>query len=116
MNEHLALGSAGEKVAADWLEQKGYTIVAQNFRWGKTEIDIVATRNEWLHIVEVKTSSSVTWGPPELRVHPKKMRVLQRAAGVLLRSNNRKWLQYDIIAITWIKGEAPLIELIEDVS
>jgi putative endonuclease len=116
MNEQLSLGCAGEALAADWLQQNGYTIVARNFRWGKTEIDIVATRGEWLHIVEVKTSSSTTWGPPEQRVDPRKMSVLQRAAGVLLQVTKRKWIQYDVIAITWKKGEKPLIELIEDLS
>ena len=116
MNEHLSLGSTGESLAADWLREKGYTLLARNFRWGKTEIDIVATRGEWLHIVEVKTRSSTAWGPPEQRVHSHKMRVLQRAAGALLQLSKRKWIQYDIIAITWKKGEAPLIELIEDVT
>jgi putative endonuclease len=116
MYEHLSLGSAGETVAADWLQQNGYTVLVRNFRWGKTEIDIVATRGEWLHIVEVKTSSSATWGRPEQRVRPQKMRVLQRAAAVLLQRTKRKWIQYDVIAITWKKGETPLIELIEDVT
>jgi hypothetical protein len=41
---------------------------------------------------------------------------LQRAAGVLLQLTGRKWIQYDVIAITWKKGEVPLIELIEDLS
>jgi putative endonuclease len=72
MNKHLALGSAGEQLAAQWLQQKGYTILQQNFRWGKTEIDIVATKGEWLHIVEVKTSSTDKWGTPEMRVDQKK--------------------------------------------
>ena len=116
MNRHHALGQAGENIAAVWLTDQGYTLVARNFRWGKTEIDIVATRGEWLHIIEVKTSSADTWGTPELRVHPKKMRTLQRAAVVLLRQTNRKWLQYDVLAITWKKNEAPLIELFEDLS
>ncbi|MFM8806502.1 MAG: YraN family protein [Sphingomonadales bacterium] len=116
MKEHLTLGNAGESLAADWLEQHGYTVLVRNFRWGKTEIDIVATRGEWLHVVEVKTSSSATWGPPEQRVHSQKMNVLRRAAGVLLQLTKRKWMQYDVIAITWKKGEAPLIELIEDVT
>ena len=116
MNEHLALGSAGERLAAEWLQQNGYRVVTQNFRWGKTEIDIVAIRGEWLHIVEVKTSSTNRWGPPELRVHRRKMCFLQRAAGALLQLTGRKWIQYDVIAITWKKGEVPLIELIEDLS
>ena len=116
MNEHILLGSAGESLAANWLEQNGYTLMARNFRWGKTEIDIVATRGEWLHVIEVKTSSSTAWGPPEQRVHSHKLKVLQRAAGVLLRLSKRKWIQYDVIAITWKKGEPPFIELIEDIT
>lgn len=44
------------------------------------------------------------------------MIVMQRAAAVLLNQTHRKWVQYDIVAITWKKGETPLIELIEDVS
>jgi putative endonuclease len=116
MNKHLALGSAGEQLAAQWLQQKGYTILQQNFRWGKTEIDIVATKGEWLHIVEVKASSTNKWGTPEMRVDQKKMRMLQRAANFLLWSTGRQWIQYDVIAITWNMGQAPLIELIEDMS
>lgn len=116
MNMHLALGKAGEQLAAAWLEKMGYTLYARNFRWGKTEIDIVATRAEWLHIIEVKTRRSDKWGPPELQVDKKKMIVMQRAAAVLLNQTHRKWVQYDIVAITWKKGETPLIELIEDVS
>ena len=116
MSKHLSLGSAGESLAAEWLQEKGYTIVNRNFRWGRAEIDIVAIKGEWLHIIEVKTSSSDKWGTPAQRVTAQKMRTLQRAAGVLLRSYNRKWLQYDVVAITWKKGHPPLIELIEDLS
>jgi hypothetical protein len=44
------------------------------------------------------------------------MRLLQRAANFLLWSTGRQWIQYDVIAITWNMGQAPLIELIEDLS
>lgn len=116
MKKHLALGAAGEQLAADWLAQKGYTIVERNFRWGKTEIDIVATKEDWLHIIEVKTSSSDHWGMPEQRVDHKKMRMLQRAAVVLLQLTHRTWVQYDVVAITWMAKKTPQIELIEDLS
>jgi putative endonuclease len=116
MSKHLALGKAGESAAADWLQQKGYTIVERNFRWGKTEIDIVALKGEWLHIIEVKTNSSNKWGSPEQRVTPQKMSILQRAATGLLRTYGRQWLQYDVVSITWEKGDLPFIELIEDLG
>lgn len=116
MKPHLALGRAGEELAVDWLQRNGYTIIMKNFRWGKTEIDIVAIKGEWLHVIEVKTSSSDKWGMPEQRVNAKKMEVLRRAAAVLLAMSSRKWIQYDVIAVTLKKGDNPLIELIEDLS
>jgi len=116
MSKHLALGRQGETLASQWLQENEYTLIDRNFRWGKTEIDIVATRGEWLHIIEVKTISSVKWGTPELRVNDKKIKKLQQAAGILLQMTHRKWVQYDVIAITWLPGESPLIELFEDVS
>jgi len=116
MNKHQTLGGAGEQLAAEWLQKRGYTILKRNFRWGKTEIDIVAIKAEWLHIIEVKTSSTDKWGTPEIRVNQKKMRVLQRAACYLLHLTGRQWVQYDIVAITWKTGQVPLIELIEDLS
>ncbi|MFM7646264.1 MAG: YraN family protein [Sphingomonadales bacterium] len=116
MKPHLALGLAGEQLAASWLQQKGYSIIERNFRWGKTEIDIVATKGDYLHLIEVKTRSSDRWGMPEQQVSVKKINVMRRVASLLLERSQRKWIQYDAVAITWKKGEPPLLELIEDIS
>ncbi|MDD3464862.1 MAG: YraN family protein [Candidatus Cloacimonetes bacterium] len=47
----------GEDLAAKFLANKGYAIVARNFRASTGEIDIIATRDDLLVFVEVKTRS-----------------------------------------------------------
>lgn len=49
------IGRLGEELAADHLRNEGYTIVEQNVRLGKQEIDIIAENDEFFVFVEVKT-------------------------------------------------------------
>ena len=49
------VGSFGEKIAAFYLEKKGYMIRYRNFRIRGGEIDIIAEKNNILAFVEVKT-------------------------------------------------------------
>lgn len=51
-------GAWGEQAAADFLVQKGYTILARNYRTRQGEIDLVATCARYLAFVEVKTRKS----------------------------------------------------------
>ncbi|MFQ3619904.1 MAG: YraN family protein [Spirochaetales bacterium] len=51
----VSLGQQGEKAAARYLQQNGYTLLEQNFRlpWG--EIDLIAKEGDVLVFVEVKS-------------------------------------------------------------
>ncbi len=51
-------GSLGEAYAARLLEQKGYRILARNFRIRLGELDLVAQKGEILAFVEVKTRAA----------------------------------------------------------
>ncbi|HBV01277.1 MAG TPA: hypothetical protein DEF00_02685 [Candidatus Taylorbacteria bacterium] len=53
------VGSLGEELVVRFLVRKGYKILDRNFRrpWG--ELDIVATRKERIHFVEVKSVSDM---------------------------------------------------------
>jgi putative endonuclease len=55
---HNELGSEGERAACSYLVSKGYTILFQNWRIGKHELDIIATNRGKLVAVEVKTRSA----------------------------------------------------------
>jgi len=55
MNEKHIRGRFGEDYTADYLTDKGYDIVARNFRRKGGELDIVALDGKMLVIVEVKS-------------------------------------------------------------
>ena len=49
------LGNFGENVVAYYLEKKGYKILARNFTVKGGEIDIIASKDDIIAFVEVKT-------------------------------------------------------------
>lgn len=49
------LGKDGERAACEYLESLGMKILAQNWRYGRCELDIIAQQADVLHVVEVKT-------------------------------------------------------------
>ena len=101
MAEHQDFGRWGESLASDWLEANGFTILHRNWRMGKLEIDLIAEKGKYLHVIEVKTRNGYAYGWPEESVSVKKFRHLQTAAGVFLRFNPRyRWLRYDLLSIT----------------
>ena len=55
MTEKQIRGALGEQAAVDYLRQNGFMIIERNWRVGKSEIDIIASRYDELHFVEVKT-------------------------------------------------------------
>jgi putative endonuclease len=55
MNVKKTRGDFGENAVCDYLLGKGYTIVARNYLKRQGEIDIVATHNDQIAFVEVKT-------------------------------------------------------------
>ena len=62
-------GKDGESVARAFLEKKGYKITHTNWHWHHYELDIVAVKDTWLVVVEVKTRSddyllAVSWRQP----------------------------------------------------
>ena len=97
----IRLGKWGEGVAARFLQEKGYVLVATNYRcrWG--EVDIVAQEGEELVFVEVRTRRGVEFGTPEESVTVAKARKLVATAQEFLQEhgqNHASW-RIDLIAI-----------------
>lgn len=79
------LGAFGERLAAGHLRRAGYQIVATNVPvrpWG--EIDIVATRDGVLTLVEVRTRRGDRFGGAAWSITPTKQRRMLRAAQAYL--------------------------------
>ncbi len=116
MATHNETGKKGESLAADWLEKSGFTLLHHNWRHSHYEIDIIASRSNMLHFIEVKTRRSNRFGYPEESVSDRKMENLMQAAEEFLyRHPEWKKVQYDVLSITMGKNEEADFFLIEDV-
>lgn len=116
MASHNELGEKGEEMAVSYLKENGFDILHRNWRHSYHEIDIIATRNNLLHIIEVKTRNTLTGGYPEESVTKKKFKYLLNAADEFLYQHPEyRHVQFDILAITCLKNQEPRFFLIEDV-
>ena len=77
-----ALGRTGEAVAAQWLRRHGWRIVAERFRNGRRDLDLIAERDGTVAFVEVKTRKGTAFGDPVEAVSWRKRRELIRSAMV----------------------------------
>jgi putative endonuclease len=114
MATHNETGKEGEKEAQEFLEKKGYKIVAKNWRFERAEIDILAQIQETLVVVEVKTRTSLDFGLPQDFVKPAQIKNLCKAVDAYIQMNNLDLeIRFDIIAI-YKTGNKMEIEHLED--
>ena len=100
MAQHNELGKKGEQLAVDFLLKNNYEIVERNYRFDKAEVDIIAKKDDFLAIVEVKTRSTVVFGDPQDFVKPKQIKNLVKAVDEYVTVNGLDVeVRFDIIAI-----------------
>jgi putative endonuclease len=100
MAEHNETGQKGEILAADYLKNKGYTILETNWRFKNLEADIIASKADTIIIAEVKTRSSNFFGEPETFVNRQKQKNLVKAAHEYIERNGlEQEVRFDIISI-----------------
>jgi putative endonuclease len=112
---HLQIGQRGEELAAAFLQQQGYQIVAANFvlpvgrnRIGaviSVEIDLVAYDEGTLCFVEVKSRASDWFAPPQANVDRRKQRQIARAARAYLRMFDLTGEPYRFDVVTVVLNE-----------
>lgn len=117
MAHHNITGNYGEELAANYLAKKGYDILHRNWRHSYYEIDIIATFNNVIHFIEVKTRRSATFGYPEDDVSKKKVKFLMSSAEEFLYHHPHwKRIQFDILSLTINDDKSVDYFFIEDVS
>lgn len=115
MARHNDIGLQGEKLARQHLEEKGYRIIVSNWRHGRGEVDLIATFQDILVFVEVKTRSHTSYGQPDEFVGPKKEQMLAAAACAYIEQVNFQGeIRFDILSIVLPASATPLITHIED--
>ena len=101
---HLEVGEEGEEIAAEFLARAGWDIVARNSREKKLgELDIVATREDVLAFVEVKSRSIADEFDPTVAMNHNKMRKFVNASRAWLVRNEsfseRFFPRLDVITV-----------------
>lgn len=115
MSKQQEVGNQGEKLAAEYLEHKGYSILALNWRFKRAEVDIVAQTGDIIVFVEVKTRTYNLYGPPDLAVNHKKEALLTSAAHAWIEEHEYDGeIRFDVISILLDKFKMPKIDHLED--
>jgi putative endonuclease len=101
MAHKQVVGIFGQKLAVDYLRQKQYQILAENYSTRGGEIDIIAQKDGQIIFVEVKTRLSRKYGLPEEAVSESKRQKMEQTAFKYLAENNVKEenFRFDILAI-----------------
>ena len=82
MESKKKIGGKGEKIAEDYLKKNGYRILEKNFKSKRSEIDVIAKKNDCLVFVEVRTKNNDRFGTPEETINrKKKWKLKQNAKG-----------------------------------
>jgi len=114
MAEHNDLGNLGEERAQAYLSSKGYKVRHTNWVVGKLELDIVAEKDGWLIVVEVKTRSTETFEHPEEAITLRKIRNIVNATHeYILQFDWKGETRFDVMSVI-PHGQDFLIEHIED--
>lgn len=109
MAEHNEIGKQGELIAIDFLTNKGYKIVAQNWRFSRAEIDTIAIHKNTLVIVEVKTRTSLEFENPKEAVTKTKQKQIIKAANAYIEKFDIDLeCRFDIVSVLIIDGKADI--------
>lgn len=108
-------GKLGEQIAENYLISLNYKVLEHNWRYSRSEIDLIAKDGEVLVFIEVKTRSYDFFGTPETFVSDKKELLMHEAASVYMDEINHDWeIRFDIIAILINKDESYSLEHFKD--
>jgi len=108
-------GNEGEAEARAFLEQKGYRILEQNWRYGQGEIDLIARDGQVMVFIEVKTKKHEGFGEPEDWIGRRKQNQIGRLALGYLQKKNLENIEcrFDVVTVDKT-GPAAAVNHIED--
>ena len=116
MKQHV--GAWGEALAALFLQQKGYEVIATGYRSRYGEIDLIVRDSAYLVFVEVKTRKGDAFAAACEFVDARKIQRIRRTAEMwLIAHETTLQPRFDVIEIYAPQGEQtvrPKIQHLED--
>jgi len=109
LSKKLALGQRAEKLAADYLEQRGCAILARNWRRPEGELDLVAGTEDLCIFVEVRSRTGSERGHPLETIDARKRARILRAARMYIDEEhpNAAVFRFDVVGVTFAPDDAP---------
>jgi len=115
--DNVGLGRLGEEEAVRYLKSRGWTILDQNVRAGRREVDVIASKGRVVAFVEVKCRRDWRFGHP--------LEAITRAKRLEIARVARDWLhqralppgtlvRFDAIAVSWPEGSSPEVLHVPD--
>ncbi len=102
MMNHCEKGKSAEKLAAQYLRAQGYQIWKTNWRWGKKELDLVATFRHELVIIEVKARvGNAVNDPAEVVDHAKQRNIILATEAFIRLYDCHRPTRFDVIAVVY---------------
>jgi len=116
IRNHIELGKEGELKAIEYLRDKGYELLEQNYRNRIGEIDLIAREKDYLCFIEVKTRISENQGHPFEAVNYRKQRQIIRTSLLYLTENNidEQNVRFDVVAVIPQEQGNMAIDLIQN--
>ena len=100
MADHNDLGKKAEDLAAEYLVKNGYRILVRNFRFKKTEIDLISEKDNLIIVTEVKARSTDFFILPQEAVTKGKIKSIVMAANHFMEEfNKNQEVRFDIISV-----------------
>ena len=115
VDERPERGRAGEDAAQRVYEQRGYVVVARNWRCALGELDLVLLRRDLLVFCEVKTRSGPAFGGGYEAVSWSKRRRIRALAEVYIQQHGfaHADVRFDVASV-WLSRGRPDVEMFED--
>ena len=112
------LGRWGEQKAAEYLRERGYTLVTAGWYCRMGEIDLIVKNKKYLCFVEVKLRKNANFAQAREFVDARKQERLRITAELYLASHpTRLQPRFDVVEIYAAQGVAtaqPVIHYLED--
>ncbi len=101
MQNNRAVGAKGEQTAWDFLQQKGFSLLAKNFSCALGEIDLIAKDKQYVVFIEVKFRSGTAYGYPREAVSKAKQKTIRQVAMFYIQKNNltNRDFRFDVVEI-----------------
>lgn len=99
MARHNEFGKWGEDLAVRYLEERGFDILARNWRHEHKEVDIIAQKSGTLYFVEVKTRHGEQWNAEDAITRKKRTLLWRAMMAWKLQHPSPMPVRYPVIAI-----------------